>query len=139
MWKQLDSEGRLLDDLSWDTAGFYSKWHSFRNFIHEELWKYGDLALKKVYEMWGPTYLRYLDVQLRGYRKFRNSPDARLREVAEMHRKECEGLYPIFTSCEMFAPGERVREKVRNLRRAYLADIGKPSVSNRRCRLCLLG
>ena len=131
MWRQLESEGRLFNDLSWDTAGFYSKWHTFKNFTHEELWKYGDVALKKAYGTLGPTYLRYFDVQLRGYRKFRNSTDARLREVAAMHRQECEGLYPIFATCRMFAPNSMVREKVKSLRQAYLSEFGSPSLPNR--------
>jgi haloalkane dehalogenase len=131
MWKQLQLEGRLFDDLSWDTAGFYSKWHRFKNFTHEELWKYEDIALKKAYGTWGPSYLRYFEVQLRGYRKFKNSRDGRLREIAEMHRKECADLYPIFECCEVFAPNEAVRQRVENLRESYYREFGAPSIRNR--------
>ncbi len=131
LWRRLESEGRLFEDLSWDTAGFYSKWHRFKNFTHEELWNFEDLALKKAYGTWGPTYLRYFDVQLRGFRRYRNSHDRRLKEVAEMHRTECLDLYPLFTTCELFAPTPAVRERAGNLRRAYFDEFGPPSAKNR--------
>ena len=95
LWSRLAEEGRLADDIAWDEGGFYSRWMTYAHLEHEELWAYEDLALRKAYETWGPTYLRAMDLFLRGYRKFKDHPDPFFRRKAGFHRKRCEELYPL--------------------------------------------
>jgi radical SAM superfamily enzyme YgiQ (UPF0313 family) len=139
LWNQLKGEGRLFDNISWDEAGFYTKWHKYKNFDHEELWKYEDLALKKCFETWGPSYLRLFDVHLRGYKRFKTHTDPYLRKVAEVHKEGCKQLYPVLLACRLHSPSEAITKRVNASKEAFKEEFGMPSVRDELKSLAVTG
>lgn len=130
LWRQLQQEGRLRDDLVWDELGFYSRWHRYKNFTHEELWEHEDRALRKAYETWGPSYLRLFEVHLKGYRRFRAHPDPFFRERAEAHADDCRKLFALLPAIRLFAPSEQVRSEVDRLREEFREELGRPTLKS---------
>lgn len=131
LWRQLKKDGRLSKDLSWDDLGFYSRWHRYKNFTHEELWDHEDAAERRAYEMRGPSYLRLIDVYLKGYRRFRNHPDPLFRERAEVHATDCRQLSALLPAIRLLAPNDHVRHEVDRLRAELKDALGAPSAKTR--------
>jgi hypothetical protein len=128
LWKDMKEKGRLSEAISWDEGGFYTKWLKYKNFKHEELWEYEDLALRRAYETWGPTYLRFMDVYFRGYRRFKNHNDPFFRRKAEFHKKRCQNLYPLLRCIKIFAPNQKVSDLAKSLRKAFVEEFGRPTL-----------
>jgi len=129
LWRKLKQEGRLLKDISWDDCGFYAKWHRYKNFSHEQLWEYEALTQKKCFETWGPSYLRLVDVCLKGYRKFVSYKDPCFQRVAKAHKRDCELIYPLLLCIDMYAPSEKVKKIIEELKQEYIQEFGKPAIS----------
>jgi radical SAM superfamily enzyme YgiQ (UPF0313 family) len=129
--RQLQKEGRLYDDLSWDDLGFYARWHKYEHFTHDELWAHQDWAEQKAYETWGPSYLRLFEVRLKGYRKLKGHPEAFFRERAESYADDCRQLFALLPAIRVFAPNDHVRHEVDRLRNEYVAALGPPRVEER--------
>ena len=128
LWRQLQQEGRLRADLAWDDLGFYSRWHRYKNFTHEELWAWEARVMRRAYELRGPTYLRLFEVYLKGHRRFRDHPDPFFRERAETHADDCRLLHALLPAIRLFAPNEHVRSEVDRLRAEFEETLGPPSV-----------
>jgi radical SAM superfamily enzyme YgiQ (UPF0313 family) len=131
LWRALAREGRLRDDISWDDTGFYTRWHRFKNFEHEEIWSQEDHALRASYENWGPSYLRLMDVHLRGYHRFARHRDPYLRSVAEGHRQDCRMLLPLIPAMRLFAPSDRVRSRIEDIEMRCREVFGKTAFGTR--------
>jgi len=129
LWRQLKQEGRLFEDISWDDCGFYAKWHRYKNFSHDKLWEFEDLAQKKCYETWGPSYLRLFEVYLKGYRKFVGHKSPVFQRVTKSHKKGCELIYPVLLCIAMYAPSEMVKNRTEELKWEYKQEFGKPTIS----------
>lgn len=131
LWNELKKEGRLSKDILWEDCGFYSKWHKFKNFDHEQLWKYEDLALHKAYTTWGPSYLRLFEVHLKGYQKLKDHKNPFLRRKAVDYKKSCKTLYPLLDAIKMFSPSTRVTNISTELKKGYIDEFGKPDTGQK--------
>jgi radical SAM superfamily enzyme YgiQ (UPF0313 family) len=125
LWNELKEQGRLSEDISWEDFGFYAKWYRHKNFDHEQLWKYEDLALHKTYTTWGPSYLRLFEVHLKGYRKLKDHTNPFLRRRADAYKDSCKKLYPVLDAVKMFSPSTRVANIVTELKKSYFDEFGK--------------
>ena len=130
LWERLKKENRLAKNIDWDDGGFYSRWFSYKNFSHEEIWKYEETALKKAYEKWGPSYLRYFEVNLNGYVKYKTSNVNYLKARAEYHKNICREVYPLLLCMKIFSPNIKIKNEVKKLETLYLREFGRPSIKN---------
>jgi len=124
LWRQLQEEGRLLEPISWDDAGFYSRWHRFKNFTHDELWHWEEEALRRTYETWGPSYLRLFEVHLKGHRRLRGHADPYVRARAVANGRACRDMLPLLPAIRLFGPNGHVRAEVDRLQLEYRAELG---------------
>ena len=81
LYKQMSEQGRMLDDV--DLADIHGQ-HKF-NFRHADISRdeskhFLDWAFWRDFERNGPSLYRMCDTMLRGSRRYRNYPDARIRE-----------------------------------------------------------
>lgn len=127
LWEKLKKENRLLKNIDWSVGGFYSRWFNYKNFTHEEIWKIEDDALKAVYEAWGPSYLRFLEVNINGYLKNKNSKDDYLLARASYHKEVCKEVFPLLLCMRIISPNSKVTDEVKNIRNIYVKEFGKPS------------
>lgn len=135
LYERLIAEGRLPDlgraktyfgRTSGGTFGF-PDWK--KNFTEEEISEIVESGHRRLYEHAGPTVMRMLRVHLNGYDFCRSSSDPFLSEQrAELHRIQCASSYHLIDVCERFAPNEKVRADIQQIRRDWHRLLGEPTV-----------
>jgi haloalkane dehalogenase len=135
LYDRLVSEGRLPDPslarsyfgrTSGSMFGF-PDWK--KNFTEEEISAIVETGHRRLYERAGPSLMRSLRVHLNGYDFCKNSEHEILREQrAELHRAHCLEAYPLIRVCEFFAPNERVRHGIEQIRKDWHRLFGEPSI-----------
>jgi anti-anti-sigma regulatory factor len=83
------------------------------------------------YRRLGPSVIRYIERQVAGYLRFKDSPELLLRLRAEQHRNACLEALPLFPTAVRYAPTREVAEKVRNIGESIVSEIGGASLKNR--------
>jgi hypothetical protein len=135
LYERLVSEGRL-PEISLAKTYFgrtsgaefgFPDWKE--NFTEGEISAIVESGHRRLYEHAGPSAMRSLRVQLNGYEFCKNSSHPVLRERrSELHKARCIEAYPLIETCEFFAPNEKVREKIGEIRRDYHRLLGEPTV-----------
>ncbi|MEE8382964.1 MAG: radical SAM protein [Thermodesulfobacteriota bacterium] len=130
LFERLKREGRLLDvpHKQWD--GF----HLVYDHPHIEKHKMEELLLKfydEEYRRLGPSVIRFIEKQLTGYLRFKNATDPLLRSHAEKHKQGCLEALPIFSTAARHAPTEEIAQRIRNLQRSIVCEIGTGGLKNK--------
>ena len=130
LFERLKREGRLLDvpHKHWD--GF----HLVYDHPHIEKHKMEELLLKfydEEYRRLGPSVIRFIEKQLTGYLRFKNATDPLLRSHAEKHKQGCLEALPIFSTAARHAPTEEIAQRIRNLQRSIVCEIGTGGLKNK--------
>jgi haloalkane dehalogenase len=134
LYERLISEGRLPDlgrartyfgRTSGSMFGF-PDWK--KNFTEAEISEIVESGHRRLYEHAGPSVMRSLRVHLNGYEFCANSPHEILREQrSELHKAHCVNGYPLIGICEFFAPNQKVRKDIEQIRDDYHRLLGEPT------------
>jgi haloalkane dehalogenase len=77
------------------------------------------------YRQLGPSAVRFIEKQLAGYLRFKDSPDQLLRTRAEQYRTGCIEALPMFPTAIRTAPTPDIARKVRGLQESLFAEVGR--------------
>ena len=130
LFQRLGNEGRLLDvpHTHWD--GFHLVFdhpHISKDKMEELILDFYDEEYNKL----GPSVIRFIEKQFRGYQRFKNASDPLLRKRGEQYRLGCiEGL-PLFSAAINNAPTEEVARRIRNSYQSIVAEIGTGGMKNK--------
>jgi anti-anti-sigma regulatory factor len=130
LFDRLRLEGRLLDipHKHWD--GFHLAFdhpHIEKSLMEQLILEFYDEEYRRL----GPSVIRYIEKQLQGYMRFKNSTDPLLRRRAEQYRQGCLDALPIFPSASRYAPTEEVAQRIRNIRQSIACEIGNGGLKNK--------
>lgn len=132
LYGRLKSEGRLENvrrkDVCFGQNVNYKELH--KNFTDAEITAIVENAPQRLYQEAGPSIMRAMRVHLNGYKFCKRSKHRVLREErAQYHKEACVDSYPLIKACEFFAPNDRVREEIAQMREEYLEEFGKPTAA----------
>jgi hypothetical protein len=127
LWKKLTEEGRV-SDVPWEDVHFWSGAQKNLHLEPHETLNLTEYGYDLLYQTWGPSVLRRLDVQLSGYEYARRSPNPVIRRhKARFFKRQCAMLWSNIFALDRFAPNGVVRRRVRQIDKRYRALIGEPT------------
>jgi hypothetical protein len=142
MWKRMREEGRIRKDVRWEEVSFYGGGGAApKNFTEHEIMGLIEQGYRQLYETWGASIARMLDVHLRGYEyctenRHRNRY---LGDRAIFHKRQAITVFPLLKPMEIFAPNSIVRKRMKDLRRRYLRLCGPPTTYQKALERVMLG
>lgn len=130
LFDRLKREGRLLDvpHKHWD--GF----HLAFAHPHIDKEKMEQLILDvydEEYRRLGPSVIRYIEKQFRGYLRFRDAADPLLKARAGQYRQGCLEALPLFPIAARRAPTEGIARGIRDIQRSIVHEIGAGGLKNK--------
>lgn len=129
-FERLRDQGRLIADVP------HREWDGFHlTFTHPNISKPDmEQALLDMYDeeyrRLGPSVLRYVERQLDGYLRYRNSDDELLRIRAEQYRSECVAALPLFPTAIRNASSPPVADWLLGLQQRIRARAGSGGLKN---------
>jgi haloalkane dehalogenase len=127
LYERLMEEGRIADH-PWEDVTFYGGGgYKHRSFEAHEIDDVIYQGYRNLYETWGPSAIRRLEVELNGYEYCKASEHKALRERAERHYNGSQMVYPLIRACEYFAPNGLVRRRINQIEKRYRELIGEPT------------
>lgn len=127
LWEKLKEEDRVRE-VPWEDVHFWSGAMRNKHFEPHETLNITEYGYDLLYNTWGPSILRRLDVQLSGYDYCRRSDSVLLREHrAHLHKQQCAMMWTMCAAMERFAPNGPVRRRVRKIDEKYRRIIGEPT------------
>lgn len=134
MWKRMKEEGRIKENVDWNTVSFYGGGGMDpKNFNEHEIMNLIERGYKELYETHGSTMARLIDVNLQGYEycmenRHRNKY---IGDRSRYHKRMAFSLFPMLKAMEIFAPNNTVRKKMKDHRRNYGRLIGEPTTTQK--------
>ncbi|MBN1578266.1 MAG: hypothetical protein JW913_17025 [Chitinispirillaceae bacterium] len=130
LFDRLKHEGRMLDVPSKHWDGFHL------TFKHPHIGKPEmERLILDVYDeefrRLGPSAIRFVEKQLRGYLMFKDAADPLLLQRAEYYRQGCLDALPIFPTAVRYAPTEAVAAWVTTVERSIISEMGTGSFKNK--------
>ena len=127
MWERLREEGRVYD-VPWEDVHFWSGAQKNIALEPHETLNFTEYGYDLLYQTWGPSILRRLDVQLSGYAHCMKSENRLLRQFRSLHfKRQCAMLWTSLSAMDRFAPNGVVRRRVRKIGDKYKALLGEPT------------
>jgi radical SAM superfamily enzyme YgiQ (UPF0313 family) len=121
LYKQISDEGRLLPEVDLaDTHGQFKFNFQHAAISRDDSKTFLDRAFWRDFERNGPSLYRMCQTMLQGWRRYKDYPDARVRERFERQRAKLRGAYTaaLWAMEREFKKVNRsVSERIRNLRR----------------------
>ena len=130
LFERLQKEGRLLEVPYPHYDGFHLMFQH-PNISKEEMERLILEVYDKEFKRLGPSAVRFVERQLAGYLKFKNSSDALLKKRAEQFRQGCLEALPLFSAAIRYAPSKDVAVKTKELEQAIIAELGTGGIANR--------
>lgn len=130
MWKQMKKEGRIRKDFKWEEVSFYGGGGmTSDNFYDHEIMEIIERGYKLLYETHGASVARIIHVNLLGYEYCmeNRSRNQYLEERAVYHRRLTYSFFPLLRALEIYAPNNRVRKRMKDIRRMYIRLLGEPT------------
>ena len=130
LFDRLKREGRMLDVP-------YRHWDGFHlTFTHPHIGKPEmEQLILDVYDeefrRLGPSPIRYIEKQLRGYLMFKDATDPLLAWRAEQYKQGCLDALPIFPTAVRYAPTEAIAQWVKTVEQSIRSEMGNGSVKNK--------
>jgi len=124
LFDRLKKAGRLLDTPNKDWDGFHLV------FEHPSISKTSMEKLilefyEEEYRQLGPSAIRFIEKQLAGYVRFKNSTDPLLYKRAEQYRTACIEALPIFPTAISKAPTPAIARATQELQKSIPAECGR--------------
>ncbi len=127
LWEQLKKEGRV-SDVPWEDVHFWSGAQKNVALEAHETLNFTEYGYDLLYQTWGPSILRRLDVQLNGYDFCRRHPSPVVRRhMALKHKRDCALSWSMLPAMDRYAPNGVVRRRVRKVMERYRRLIGEPT------------
>ena len=99
--------------------------------LQDQLFEIIQSGYRRSYELWGPTLMRVLDVQMNGYEWALSTGDPDLRKRAAYHRRMAMQGYSFLPACTELAPNGFVRRWLREVGHRYERLFGPPATAQR--------
>ncbi len=124
LFERFKNTGRLLDTPHKNWDGFHLV------FEHPSISK---AAMEKLilefyeeeYRELGPSAVRFIEKQLAGYLRYKDSTDPILTRRAEQYRRSCIDALPIFPTAIRKAPAPAIARKTRETQKSVAAECGR--------------
>lgn len=127
MWREMKQAGRVRD-VPWEDVHFWSGALQNESFEPHETLNITEYGYDLLYQTWGPSILRRLDVQLSGYDYCRRSDNPVLRRHKSLFfKRQSAMLWTNLRGMDRFAPNGVVRRRVRKIDAKYRALLGEPT------------
>ena len=127
LWERLREEGRVRD-VPWEDVHFWSGAQKNVALEAHETLNFTEYGYDLLYQTWGPSVLRRLDVQLNGYAFCRRSSHPMMRRhKALFFKRQCAMLWTNLRAMDRFAPNGVVRRRVRKMEEKYRHILGEPT------------
>jgi len=140
LYEDYEQQGKLLRGVPWEEQHGQDRiWFSHPAFGREQTRQVLRQAFRTDYERNGPSLLRNIDTNLRGYRYARDHEDARVRSRAAWFEAFARQLRPFVRASATFAANERTVVQARKLRREYREAFGRPTIKERLTEAAVLG
>ena len=128
LYQQMSAEGRMLTEIDYaDVHGQFKFNFKHAAISREDSKRFLDWAFWRDFELNGPSLYRIARTMLAGWKRYKDSPDARVRErfTHEMHR--LSGIYAsaLWAMEKQFRSVNReVSERIRMLRKEFCRESG---------------
>ena len=127
LWEKLREEGRVRE-VPWDDVHFWSGAQKNIALESHETLNLTEYGYDLLYQTWGPSVLRRLDVQLSGYDYCRRSSNPNLRRhKTKFFKRQCAMLWTSLRGIDRFAPNGVVRRRARKIDEKYRRLLGEPT------------
>lgn len=127
LWEKLKEEGRVRE-VPWEDVHFWSGAQKNIELEAHETLNLTEYGYDLLYQTWGPSVLRRLDVQLNGYAHCRRSANPILRRhKARFFKQQASLVWTMIHALDRFAPNGVVRRRVRKTDQKYRELIGEPT------------
>ncbi len=127
LWEQLRKEGRLKD-VPWEDVHLWSGAQKNLALEDHETLNIVEYGYDLLFQTWGPSMLRRLEVELNGYAYCRQSANPVLREHKSLFfKKQCGMVWTLLAAMERFSPNGMVRRRARMIDKKYHSVIGEPT------------
>ena len=131
LYQQMAEEGRLLSDVDYaDVHGQFKFNFKHAAISRDESKRFLDLAFWRDFEMNGPSLYRISRTLLAGWRRYKDWPDARVRERFAGEMRRLSGVYgsALWAMERQFRKVNRPgSEQIRALRREFNKEMGMVS------------
>jgi radical SAM superfamily enzyme YgiQ (UPF0313 family) len=128
LYQQMAEEGRLLSDVDYaDVHGQFKFNFKHAAISRDESKRFLDLAFGRDFEMNGPSLYRISRTLLAGWRRYKDWPDARVRERFAGEMRRLSGVYgsALWAMERQFRKVNRPgSEQIRALRREFNKEMG---------------
>jgi len=129
LFERLQKEGRLLDVPYPHYDGFHLLFRH-PHISKEEMEQLILDVYEEEFKRLGPSAVRFVERQLSGYLKFKDSIDSLLRKRAEQYRENCREALPLFPVAAHYAPTQEVAEKIKTIENSIISQAGRGGVQN---------
>ncbi len=127
LWDKLRQKGRVMD-VPWEDVHFWSGAQKNTHLESHETLNLTEYGYDLLYNTWGPSLLRRLDVQLNGYHHCKSSSNPVMRRHKALFFKRQSALFwTMLHAMDRFAPNGIVRRRVRKIDEMYRGLIGEPT------------
>lgn len=127
LWKRLREQDRVMD-VSWEGVHFWSGAQKNIALEAHETLNLTEYGYDLLYQTWGPSILRRLDVTLNGYAYSTQSKNPVVRKHRRLlYKRNAAMLWGLLRAMDRFAPNGVVRCRVRKVDEKYRAVVGEPT------------
>ncbi|MFA7516990.1 MAG: hypothetical protein WC049_08450 [Candidatus Ratteibacteria bacterium] len=132
LWDRMKEEGRLrTEGFTWKGFHLYANIHRHLHLPDDSIQHWVLETQNRIFEVNGPSILKSFEVDMLGYRKWKDHPDLKLQTRAIFHGKWCYRTYMALSAVARFGPSEIVRKKARVAILEYRKEFGRPSLLQR--------
>jgi radical SAM superfamily enzyme YgiQ (UPF0313 family) len=128
LYQQIASEGRLLDDVDWaDIHGQFKFNFEHAAISRDDSQRFLDWAFWRDFELNGPSLYRIAGTLLTGWKRYKDWPDARVRERFAREMRRLSGIYSsaLWAMEKQFKKvNANVSEQIRALRHEFRQESG---------------
>lgn len=127
LWEKLRAEGRV-NEVPWEDVHFWSGAQKNTVLEAHETLNLTEYGYDLLYQTWGPSILRRLDVQLNGFNYCKKSKNPILRRhKSQFYKRQSALFWTLLRSMDRLAPNGIVRRRVRKIDEKYRQSIGEPT------------
>jgi hypothetical protein len=128
LYEQMEQEGRLLSDVEFaDIHGQFQFNFKHPAITAEQSKRFLDSAFRRDFEKNGPSFYRICRTTLEGWKRYKNHPDARVRQRFELEARQLKSAYAgLLWAMEkrLKATNEAVSDQIRSLRHEMEKEFG---------------
>jgi hypothetical protein len=127
LWEKLRQEGRV-NEVPWEDVHFWSGAQENIALEPHETLNLTEYGYNLLYQTWGPSILRRMDVQLSGYAYCKKSSNPILRRHrAKFLRRQSAMIWSMLRGLDRHAPNGVVRRRTRKIDEKFRELIGPPT------------